>query len=993
MALEAGSLFASLSLRTAEFSSGMKEAVTAAKAAGEEMEKSFGKRPQRALEDTEKKAARTTWTVRGYIKDTSRVITGILISQAFYTLLRTIRENISAVWELAASMEQAAIQFKYLISGNERASRAMVRELKIFAAETPFTLMEATKASRTLLAAGFDVGKILPTMQGLVDVAAATGAEYTTIADIFGQIKSEGRLTAMTMRRLQRMAIPVTHILQRELGLTADQIVRIGQAAIPADVAIEALLRGWDKEFKGAALEIERTLKGMMNTIADYSSLIFAGVLDPLFSAWKNTMGRLLEVLQDLYEGIERIGIAYLLERLVPEELHTTVRVVIGALNSLWESLKRLWEAIKPVVAALGEWLVRALAAVLPVISGVVRALTELFRWATANSRIVRILVGVIVGLLISSIVASAVSLLANAIKLLGIAQAVGVAVGFLAKAIRVLYIAMTEHPIIAVITLLAAVLIGLAMSIKSVSDWLDRVMKQFASFFGIDVDEILQPASPEDLAGVLDEIGAGFEDLVDDIDDVGRAMKDTFLASFDEVYPIPDKIADISKGLKGITFPSLPGLPEGDKGGPGGGGGGGARGDDEGVLDKIRKKWSDFFIPLPAWEDWIPPLGVTSALFALALLYDRLKQSVRNYIDEVQRVVKEGVTTTIPQALANAWSWACDMVSKALDSVALGLSPALVAIFGFVTRSAESFSRWRVEASEKIREFTERSVESFSRWRVEASEKIREFTERSVESFSRWRVEASEKAREFGTRFAAFMEDNKVLILGIVAAIILAIILAFVGLPAGVVAAVIALVPLLGGVFGSAKKAVAAETDATEFHTTEAWRNIRRDVSKEGSTLEGSISRSWTNIKNTIRSNVNLAIDFINVLIRAWNRLKFDVPQIKLGNWSIGGGTIGVPQIGEIRKMQHGGIIPRDMLVRAGEHGKEAIVPLTAEDALPFARAIAGEVAAVMPSGGASALQPLYVGTLIADERGLKELERRMRVIRVREDRRVGDM
>ena len=34
---------------------------------------------------------------------------------------------------------------------------------------------------------------------------------------------------------------------------------------------------------------------------------------------------------------------------------------------------------------------------------------------------------------------------------------------------------------------------------------------------------------------------------------------------------------------------------------------------------------------------------------------------------------------------------------------------------------------------------------------------------------------------------------------------------------------------------------------------------------------------------------------------------------------------------------------------------------------------------------------RPIYVGTLIADDRGLKELERKLKVIRVQEDRRGG--
>jgi len=41
--------------------------------------------------------------------------------------------------------------------------------------------------------------------------------------------------------------------------------------------------------------------------------------------------------------------------------------------------------------------------------------------------------------------------------------------------------------------------------------------------------------------------------------------------------------------------------------------------------------------------------------------------------------------------------------------------------------------------------------------------------------------------------------------------------------------------------------------------------------------------------------------------------------------------------------------------------------------------------------SGGQNQLQPLYVGTLIADERSLKELNRKMQVIQLQENKRRG--
>jgi hypothetical protein len=45
----------------------------------------------------------------------------------------------------------------------------------------------------------------------------------------------------------------------------------------------------------------------------------------------------------------------------------------------------------------------------------------------------------------------------------------------------------------------------------------------------------------------------------------------------------------------------------------------------------------------------------------------------------------------------------------------------------------------------------------------------------------------------------------------------------------------------------------------------------------------------------------------------------------------------------------------------------------------------------AALTGQGQNQLRPLYVGTLIADERGLKELNRKMNVIQLEEDARRG--
>ena len=92
------------------------------------------------------------------------------------------------------------------------------------------------------------------------------------------------------------------------------------------------------------------------------------------------------------------------------------------------------------------------------------------------------------------------------------------------------------------------------------------------------------------------------------------------------------------------------------------------------------------------------------------------------------------------------------------------------------------------------------------------------------------------------------------------------------------------------------------------------------------------------------------------------------------------------------------GGIFDREHWAQFAEDNKaEAIIPLENDRAMqPFVDAISnGLTASLAPiianiNGTTNNnLQPLYVGTLVADERGLKELERKMQIIRIKEERR----
>jgi len=104
-------------------------------------------------------------------------------------------------------------------------------------------------------------------------------------------------------------------------------------------------------------------------------------------------------------------------------------------------------------------------------------------------------------------------------------------------------------------------------------------------------------------------------------------------------------------------------------------------------------------------------------------------------------------------------------------------------------------------------------------------------------------------------------------------------------------------------------------------------------------------------------------------------------VPAVEAGT-TLSGFTIGPTALG--------GIINKEQIRSIAEGNKpEAVVPLTAEALNPWARAIVKEIGTGNVSTSEPARTPIYVGTLIANNQGLRELERKLYDVRVNEDRR----
>jgi phage-related protein len=237
------------------------------------------------------------------------------------------------------------------------------------------------------------------------------------------------------------------------------------------------------------------------------------------------------------------------------------------------------------------------------------------------------------------------------------------------------------------------------------------------------------------------------------------------------------------------------------------------------------------------------------------------------------------------------------------------------------------------------------------------------------------------------------FWDEHKKTILITVGLLIAGILLWWVGLPAGVGAALMALLRLIGPAFARIGPLfMNAVRGIPGFFASIVGR-----LPQGAQTVIGQIVNAFKGLPGRIWEAIKSIPD----------RFKEVFANIRIPSFSsmADGVSATFKSLGSVAGFANGGIIGQDSIVRVGEKGRrEAIVPLQNDTAMkPYVDAVVRGVAAAGMMNRQQPQQPqpqpqqqqqdqrpiLYVGTLIADDRGLKELDRRMKVVQDKENAR----
>ena len=514
--------------------------------------------------------AKSTKNMQKNFKDVTRIAQGIIISQAFYKVTNAIQGATSALAHFCSLSERAQVSFAIMLKDADKATRLMAN-LKDFAADTPLTFEQASQAARKLLAYGFDSSGLRTVMNTLADASSASGSTETfeSVAKALGQINTKGRLAQQEVLQLTEAGIPAFQILKEELGLTADQIARIGELQIPADVAIKAMLAGMNKRYGGAAEAMSNTVDGMLSTIKDNALIIGQEAADPMYQSFKKTLTKIRDM-ADQWRAILRAGgIGALMRELIPAELFPKIQILSAQFKMMKQNVQLFYVAIKPLIQAIGTYLVNALSIVVPIINGFLRVLATLMYLVNSNNKFVRGLVGAIMSLFVTQGVIYLLLHFTMVLKRMFIIKAIISLVKGLAVAIRFLSAAILTNPWIALIGVAAGALLYFGMTSKKVSGWISNIGSSISKAFGMDPSKEYVPDvkdntdTTSEFNKELKNSSKALEDVKKKAKDANKAAKNAMM-SFDEVFTIPDKdetdtagLDDI-EGLGDMTIPDI---------------------------------------------------------------------------------------------------------------------------------------------------------------------------------------------------------------------------------------------------------------------------------------------------------------------------------------------------------------------------------------------------------------------------------------------------
>ena len=609
------------------------------------------------------KTAKSSKLLENALANIKSVAQGIIIAQTFYNAVNAVQGVANSMWEMHKSVETNTMAFEQL-TGSIEMSTEMIEYLQQYAAKSTFTFEQVSQSAKTLLGYGFDLKNLSYVMQTIGDATSAMGKpeNFDRIALGLGQMLTKGTAKSEEMLQLMEANIPVVEILSEKLGMTAQEIANIGDHSVSSVKVVNALLEGLNERYGGMSENMATTTTGLINNIKESVAYVGSQLFKPLYDSFSGMLKPISDKLSELSNVIRNAGIDGALKYLFPPDMYTSIKLFCALIGELGKSIFSLISAIQPLSSQLTYTFINLFNAASPILIVFLNTLSKLISIVSANTVVMRIFATSLTALAIVTTITKVIKNFRNEI---GILYTV---VTFAKKGVMLLNGALAflaANPVVLGIAAVCAALIALVMSTEKGRQAVDKLWVSLARLMGIKSVDVYEPLDPKDLEDDLDNffgkldsniegVGGGLEDVGDEAGEAGKKVKDKFVASFDELFQVPEQLDDVSDSLGNV--------------------GGGNLGDlGVGGLDDLTKNPIDtdafdigpieidtIIVPpkpptLPTFEPILVPIlvtGLEGALSSLRSLANALGQIPSKIVSTID-VVATGVPTLVSSIIA----------------------------------------------------------------------------------------------------------------------------------------------------------------------------------------------------------------------------------------------------------------------------------------------------------------------------------------------------
>jgi tape measure domain-containing protein len=302
---------------------------------------------------------------------------GFLMNQAIFTMRRYLYNATLAATALGAaaaymgfrfnaSVQRTTIALEFLSKGQFDAKTQMKEFLQI-ARDTAFLPQQVVDIGQSFIAFGFTAEETNRTLRATADAIAALNLPQDAIHRILfalGQIRVKGRVMGEELRQLANANIPAYEYLAQAFGKNVTQLNKIGDANIPAQAGIEAIVAGLERQYGGASERIRETTTGQFEILKGDLQAIMGGITFTAFEAAGGRLERITDVTGKMFKlALEGNLTFYDMVRILDDATGGVFHLVT-AMESLHGWLKATWGSVKLVLSVLSPFIKITLIAV-----------------------------------------------------------------------------------------------------------------------------------------------------------------------------------------------------------------------------------------------------------------------------------------------------------------------------------------------------------------------------------------------------------------------------------------------------------------------------------------------------------------------------------------------------------------------------------------------------------------------------------------------------